>query len=110
MQTLEGYTTVSTWERERREAGLSLNGNWFRKEVAEGRIPSITVGGKTFVNASDLQAAWPSYQAHRASRMQARNGAIDKARAVMKSRTDDRDALLAEIDRKLTQVLNILEA
>jgi hypothetical protein len=110
MQNLDGYTTVTTWEKEKREAGLSVYGNWFRTEVREGRIPSITVVGRTLVKATDLQAAWPIYQSYRAYRIKARDAGLEKARAVMKARNDDRDALLAEIDRKLTRVIGILEA
>jgi hypothetical protein len=110
MQTLDGYTTLTAWEKDRRQAGLSIDGNWFRKEIEAERIPSITIGGRKFVRVAELKAAWPTYEAYRASRMKARLAGLDKARAVMKARNDDRDALLAAIDRKLTQVLNILEA
>ena len=110
MQNLDGYTTVTAWEQDRRAAGYSLDGNWFRKEVRAGRIPSITLVGRRLVKATDLQAAWPSYQSYRASRIKARDAGLEKARAVFKARNDDRDALLAEINRKLTQVINMLEA
>jgi hypothetical protein len=110
MQNLEGYTTVTAWERKVRSQGFGIDGKWFRSEIAEERIPSMRVSGAVFVRTVDLEEAWGRYCAHRAQRKESRRNGLAKARAEQKLQRERRETILAEIDRKLTQVLNILEA
>jgi hypothetical protein len=105
MQTLDGFTTVSTWEKEKRATGAKIDGKWFRAEIAKGRIQVLTVAGSAFVRRSDLEAAWTRYQAWRAERAKVRSESIHSARATNNERMLQ---TLAEIDRKLSLALRAL--
>ena len=61
MKDTDEYTTVGRFERMKREAGESINGNWLRDQMAEGRIPSIVVAGNRFAKTADLNEGWAQY-------------------------------------------------
>ena len=102
MQIVDGYTTVSTWEKEKRATCVKLDGKWFRAEMDKGRIPVLAVAGSVFVRRTELEAAWTRYEAWRAERAKVRTDSIHSSRA---SNNERLLKSIAEIDRKLSLVL-----
>jgi (p)ppGpp synthase/HD superfamily hydrolase len=105
MQSLDGYTTVTAWEKAKRETGVKIDGEWFREEVKSGRVPSIVVASSTFVRSSDLDEAWPRYCASREARNRVRNENRNAANATGRQRIMEK---LDHMDSRLERILRAL--
>ena len=105
MQSLDGYTTVTAWEKAKRETGVKIDGEWFREEVKTGNIPSIVVASSIFVRSSDLDQAWPRYCASREARNRVRNENRNASNATGRQRIAEK---LEEMDRRLELIMRAL--
>lgn len=103
MKDSDEYTTVGRFERLKRDAGESINGNWLRDQMAEGKIPSIVIAGNRFAKTADLIECWAQYgkwkQQQKPTEMSARAACLSVI-----------SAQLHRIEERIRKIETILEA
>jgi len=85
------FVTVGTWADEKRKSGTPVDHKWFYTEVANGGIPSITVGGTTYARRVHLDDAWPRYKAS------VRESLARKQKAVMAKKKTLNDEIIERL-------------